>query len=120
MGHPLRTTTDPCPTTGHPRLRDRTFHGGAPIPTVATVNATARAAGPHALIRPIAPAPTAAFDTRGNLPNADLFPAESRVIAGAVASRRQEFATARTCARKAMELLRVHPAAVLPGPSGEP
>ncbi len=48
------------------------------------------------------------------------FPAEAALIAGAVASRRREFTTARCCARQALATLGVGPAPILRRPHGEP
>src|SRR5580692_11762523 len=47
-------------------------------------------------------------------------PAEDALVAGAVASRRQEFTTARYCARQALKTLGVNPMPILRGPHGEP
>lgn len=49
-----------------------------------------------------------------------LFPGEERLVAGVVAGRRAEFATARACARAALAQLGVEPAAILRGGRGEP
>lgn len=74
-----------------------------------------------ALIAAIAPKPAAAYDTRSDLlPDAPLFPGEPEIIANAVDSRRNEFITARTCARRAMQALGAQPTAILPGAQGEP
>ncbi|MFI0990160.1 4'-phosphopantetheinyl transferase [Streptomyces exfoliatus] len=49
-----------------------------------------------------------------------LFPEEERVVAGAVAARRREFASVRACARRALGSLGLPPAPLLPGPRGAP
>ncbi|WP_329120918.1 4'-phosphopantetheinyl transferase family protein [Streptomyces sp. NBC_01465] len=49
-----------------------------------------------------------------------LHPAEARVVAAAGEKRRQDFASVRECARRAMRTLGVPPAPLLPGPRGEP
>ena len=51
---------------------------------------------------------------------AELLAAEREVIATAAPKRRREFAAVRACARRALSDLGLPPAAVLPGPSGEP
>ncbi|MGC4746842.1 4'-phosphopantetheinyl transferase family protein [Micromonospora sp. DT201] len=53
-------------------------------------------------------------------PDATLFPEEEKTVARAVDKRRQEFTTARWCARQAMARLGRPPMPVLPGPRGEP
>jgi 4'-phosphopantetheinyl transferase EntD len=53
-------------------------------------------------------------------PDATLFPEEEALLAGAVDRRRHEFTTARHCARKALALLGVAPAPILPGSRGAP
>ncbi|MFI6761848.1 4'-phosphopantetheinyl transferase [Micromonospora sp. NPDC050417] len=58
-----------------------------------------------------------AFDD--NVP-APLFPEEAALVANAVVKRRQEFATARRCAREAMAGLGLAPVALLSGPNREP
>jgi 4'-phosphopantetheinyl transferase EntD len=49
-----------------------------------------------------------------------LFPEEEEVVGRAVAKRRQEFATVRQCARRALADLGIGPVAILPGDRGEP
>ncbi|MCX4987068.1 4'-phosphopantetheinyl transferase [Streptomyces sp. NBC_00572] len=49
-----------------------------------------------------------------------LFPEEERVVAGAVAGRRREFASVRACARQALARLGLPPAPLLPGARGAP
>lgn len=51
---------------------------------------------------------------------APLFPAEERLLTGAKAKRRGEFATARRCARDALGELGIAPAPLLRGPGGAP
>ncbi|MBT2479351.1 4'-phosphopantetheinyl transferase [Streptomyces sp. ISL-94] len=51
---------------------------------------------------------------------APLFPEEERVVAGAVAARRREFASVRRCAREALARLGLPPAPLLPGTGGAP
>ncbi|MFH9426324.1 4'-phosphopantetheinyl transferase [Streptomyces sp. NPDC017529] len=56
-------------------------------------------------------------DEAGQTP---LYPEEEAVVARAVDKRRREFATVRTCARRAMEKLGVPPQPVLPDQRGAP
>ncbi|WP_225101420.1 4'-phosphopantetheinyl transferase [Streptomyces sp. CoH27] len=49
-----------------------------------------------------------------------LLPAEARLMAGAGAKRRRDFAGVRVCARRALRVLGFGPVPVLPGPRGEP
>jgi 4'-phosphopantetheinyl transferase EntD len=49
-----------------------------------------------------------------------LFPEEERLVAGAVARRRQEFGTVRACARTALARLGVPAGPILPGERGAP
>lgn len=74
----------------------------------------------EALIANILPPWAMAVDTFEDHANVPLFPAEAEVISRSVAKKRAEFATARMCARKAMESLGVPPQPVLPGVRGEP
>lgn len=53
-------------------------------------------------------------------PSSPLTPAEARVIAAAVPSRRREFAAGRACAHAALEELGHHDWSLLPGPRREP
>jgi 4'-phosphopantetheinyl transferase EntD len=57
---------------------------------------------------------------RTDPPEAEIFPAEVALIAGAVAKRRDEFTTARHCARLALAELGVPPAPILRGVRGAP
>jgi 4'-phosphopantetheinyl transferase EntD len=72
------------------------------------------------VIESILPPYVAAADTFDDPPGAALFPEEEAVISRAVDKRRREFTTARLCARRAMAVLGVPAAPVLPGPRGEP
>ncbi len=72
------------------------------------------------MIGAILPAGTVAVDTFTDPPHASLFPEEEQIIRVAVQKRRQEFTSARWCARQAMARLGRAPAPVLPGPRGEP
>ncbi|WP_431047310.1 4'-phosphopantetheinyl transferase family protein [Streptomyces sp. P1-3] len=53
-------------------------------------------------------------------PDVALFPQEAEVVAGAVASRRREFATVRRCARTALARIGVAPGPILPAREGPP
>lgn len=53
-------------------------------------------------------------------PSSPLTPAEARVIAAAVPSRRREFTAGRACARAVLEELGHHGWSLLPGPRREP
>jgi 4'-phosphopantetheinyl transferase EntD len=72
------------------------------------------------MIEAILPAGTVAVETFTEPPHAFLFPEEEKIISQAVDKRRNEFTTARWCAREAMTRLGRVPAPVLPGPRGEP
>ena len=72
------------------------------------------------MIEAILPAGTVAVDTFTDPPGAVLLPEEAPYVERAVEKRRQEFATARWCARRAMKALGRPPAAILPGARGEP
>ncbi|MEO6700867.1 MAG: 4'-phosphopantetheinyl transferase superfamily protein [Jatrophihabitantaceae bacterium] len=50
----------------------------------------------------------------------ELYPEERELIANAVAKRQEEFATVRSCARRAMRQLDIAPVPVLPGERGAP
>jgi 4'-phosphopantetheinyl transferase EntD len=50
----------------------------------------------------------------------ELYPEERELIVNAVAKRREEFATVRSCARRAMRQLGIEAAPVLPGERGAP
>jgi 4'-phosphopantetheinyl transferase EntD len=66
------------------------------------------------------PAEVAVSTSRGDILDAGLFPEEEAVIRDAVEKRRREFATARTCAHRALAELGVAPQPILPGPDGAP
>ena len=51
------------------------------------------------MIEEILPASVAAVEAFGDLPDAELFPAEDADIGPAIHTRRREFATGRACAR---------------------
>ncbi|GIF06836.1 4'-phosphopantetheinyl transferase family protein [Actinoplanes siamensis] len=72
------------------------------------------------MIESILPPGTAAVDTFVDPPGAALYAEEEALVRKAVAKRRNEFTTARWCARQAMARLGRPPAPVLPGPRGEP
>ncbi|AEV81893.1 4'-phosphopantetheinyl transferase [Actinoplanes sp. SE50] len=72
------------------------------------------------MIESILPSAVTAVDTFQDPPEAGLFPEEELLVSTAVAKRRAEFATGRWCARQAMLRLGHRPAAILPGPRGEP
>ncbi|GLY88668.1 4'-phosphopantetheinyl transferase [Actinoallomurus iriomotensis] len=58
-----------------------------------------------------------AFDDRGAVV---LFPEEEAAVARAVDKRRREFTTARGCARRALAVLGLPPAPIVPGERGAP
>ena len=66
------------------------------------------------------PPPVACAESFVDPPEAVLFPEEEAVIARAVPKRRQEFTTARHCARTALATLGAPPAPILPGEMGAP
>lgn len=72
------------------------------------------------VIGDILPPSVVAEEAFGDLPDAELFPDEEAVVARAVAKRRNEFATARACARRALGKLGFPPVPLLPGPRGAP
>jgi 4'-phosphopantetheinyl transferase EntD len=72
------------------------------------------------MIERILPPPVAVAEAFGDDPFAVLFPEERAVIARAAESRRREFATGRTCARRALIRLGLPSAPVLPEPGGMP
>lgn len=74
----------------------------------------------RALISAIIPAPAVAVDTREEAVDADLMSGESQAVAEAVPARKQEFTTARMCARQAMAQLKFPPYPIPSGPRGEP
>jgi 4'-phosphopantetheinyl transferase EntD len=76
---------------------------------------------PHnGLVDQLLPPPVACSESFADPPEAVLFPEEEAVIARAVPKRRQEFTTARHCARAALASLGVPPVPILPGARGAP
>ncbi|MEW2068595.1 4'-phosphopantetheinyl transferase superfamily protein [Streptomyces sp. NPDC007346] len=55
-----------------------------------------------------------------SVPDGTLFPEEAELVARSVPKRRNDFATARACARRAMRRLGLEPVAVLHGKRGMP
>jgi 4'-phosphopantetheinyl transferase EntD len=72
------------------------------------------------VIEELLPKVAAAEEAFADPPGAVLFPEEEAVVARAVPKRRNEFTTARFCARAALARLGVPPAPILPGPRGAP
>ena len=72
------------------------------------------------MIEEILPDWVAVAEAFADLPDAPLLGAEGTAIASAVPSRRQEFATGRACARRALATLGVAPVPLERGPGGEP
>lgn len=72
------------------------------------------------LLDAILPAGVSAVETRADIPNAPLLPAEQVAVGRAVESRRREFATARACARAALEPWGLSGREIPVGPSGDP
>ncbi|HEY8544700.1 MAG TPA: 4'-phosphopantetheinyl transferase superfamily protein [Acidimicrobiales bacterium] len=72
------------------------------------------------MIEEVLPRAAVGSEVLGDPPEAVLLPEEEPVVAEAVEKRRREFATGRLCARRALGRLGVRPAAILPGPGGEP
>jgi 4'-phosphopantetheinyl transferase EntD len=72
------------------------------------------------LLEQLLPSPIAVAEAFVDPPEARLFPAEEPLVARAVAKRRNEFTTARHCARTALARLGVPPVAILPGLRGAP
>jgi 4'-phosphopantetheinyl transferase EntD len=66
------------------------------------------------------PAPVAVAERFDDSAEVALFPDEERAIARAVPKRRNEFATARLCARQALAELGVAPVPIVPGHRGAP
>ncbi len=64
------------------------------------------------MIDEILPRAAACVEAFGDLPGATLPPEEAALIAGAVAKRRDEFTTARHCARQALAALGLPPVAI--------
>ncbi|MEU5370383.1 4'-phosphopantetheinyl transferase superfamily protein [Streptomyces sp. NPDC005951] len=73
------------------------------------------------MIELLLPADVSSASTRAEtVPDGALFPEEEALIARSVAKRRNDFATARACARRAMAGLGLPPVAVLHGHRGRP
>jgi 4'-phosphopantetheinyl transferase EntD len=72
------------------------------------------------VIEEILPGAVVAVEAREDVAGASLFPEEELMVSRAVAKRRREFATARTCARVALGQLGFPPAAIPAGERGEP
>ncbi|MEU6839391.1 4'-phosphopantetheinyl transferase family protein [Streptomyces rubiginosohelvolus] len=73
------------------------------------------------MIELLLPADVSSAATRAEtVPDGALFPEEEALIARSVAKRRNDFATARACARRAMAGLGLPPVAVLHGHRGKP
>ncbi len=72
------------------------------------------------MIGDILPPEVVVEEAFGDLPHVTLFPDEEAVIANAVCKRRNEFATARACARAALAKLGMPPVPILPGLRGAP
>lgn len=72
------------------------------------------------LIAGILPAGTCFAEAFDDTVPAPLFPEEERLLAGAAAKRRAEFATARRCARDALGGLGIAPAPLVRGAGGAP
>jgi 4'-phosphopantetheinyl transferase EntD len=72
------------------------------------------------VIEVILPPEVSAEEAFGDLPDVALFPEEEAVIARAVDKRRNEFTTARGCARVALARLGLPPVPIVPGLRGAP
>ncbi|WP_103510900.1 4'-phosphopantetheinyl transferase [Streptomyces sp. SM13] len=73
------------------------------------------------MIELLLPADVSCAATRAeSVPDGTLFPEEEALMAKSVAKRRNDFATARACARRAMAGLGLPPVAVLHGHRGRP
>lgn len=73
------------------------------------------------MIEWLLPADVSCAATRAeSVPDGTLFPEEEALVAKSVAKRRNDFATARACARRAMAGLGLPPVAVLHGHRGRP
>ncbi|MEV1043924.1 4'-phosphopantetheinyl transferase superfamily protein [Streptomyces sp. NPDC049916] len=73
------------------------------------------------MIERLFPAEVSCAATRAEtVPDGSLFPEEEALVAKAVPKRRNDFATARACARRAMAQLGLPPAPVLHGHRGRP
>jgi 4'-phosphopantetheinyl transferase EntD len=72
------------------------------------------------VIEEILPAAAVSVESRGDIEDVVLFPAELAAVGRAVAKRRREFATVRACAREAFARIGIEPAPVPHGTRGEP
>ncbi|MFF2183638.1 4'-phosphopantetheinyl transferase [Streptomyces sp. NPDC058155] len=72
------------------------------------------------MIERIVPAEAETAEAYGDLPEATLFPEEALLVKSAVAQRRDEFTTARHCARQALTRLGAPAGAILTGERGAP
>jgi 4'-phosphopantetheinyl transferase EntD len=68
----------------------------------------------------LVPRAAAAIEIVGSYPVGALLPEEEIALGDVSASRRQEFALGRLCARQAMQKLGLAPLPILPGPNREP
>jgi len=72
------------------------------------------------MIEELLPASVACAERREDPPGAVLFAEERTLLANSVEKRRNEFTTARMCAREALGVLGFPPVAILTGERGEP
>ncbi|SDK18118.1 4'-phosphopantetheinyl transferase EntD (siderophore biosynthesis) [Lentzea albidocapillata subsp. violacea] len=72
------------------------------------------------MLEQLFPPPIAVVERYDDDEPVELFPEEEAQLGNAVPKRRFEFGTVRACAREAMRVLDVAPAAILPGPKREP
>jgi 4'-phosphopantetheinyl transferase EntD len=72
------------------------------------------------MIEHLLPPYVACVECKGDDPTAELLPAEAAQLGRAVEKRVREYATARTCARRALAALGAAPQALLKGPHREP
>jgi 4'-phosphopantetheinyl transferase EntD len=72
------------------------------------------------MIEPLLPPTVIAVEAFADIPGEAVFPGEEDLVGKAVAKRRQEFITARRCAREALERLGYPPAPIRTGPAREP
>ncbi len=72
------------------------------------------------MIETVLPASVRASETFEDLLEEPLFPEEEAVIASAVQKRRNEFTSARACARTALATLEIERLPLVPGPWGAP
>jgi 4'-phosphopantetheinyl transferase EntD len=72
------------------------------------------------MLEMILPAEVESQECFGEPPGGFLFPEEEQIIARAVAVRRREYATVRSCARSCLDRLGYPPVPILPGVGGAP